>query len=104
MKKSRELMKEIGARLVQLRKEAGLTQQEVAGHLGMTKGTVSNYEQGLRSPSPDALVKFAKEFHVTVNYLLGMDDRQYKLDMSGLDEESIAFLNSAVEIFRKNHS
>ena len=105
MKKQKEIMKEIGAKLVQLRKEAGLTQQEVANQLGVTKGTVANYEQGIRCPSNDALVKLADVFHVTVNYLLGLENEQNKqLDVSDLEDEDIALLKGAVELFRKNHN
>ncbi|MDE6833420.1 MAG: helix-turn-helix domain-containing protein [Ruminococcus sp.] len=87
-----------------LRKESGLTQQEVASQLGVTKGTVGNYEQGIRCPSNDALVKLADIFHVTVNYLLGLEDRQHKLDVSDLEEDDIAFLKCPDELLRKKNN
>ena len=37
-------------RFKQLREESGLTQEELARRLGVSKGTVGNYESGARTP------------------------------------------------------
>lgn len=44
------MKEEIGFKLKQLRKERGLTQQEVADKLDITRSTISNYEIGRRTP------------------------------------------------------
>lgn len=44
------MAQEIGKKLKQLRKEKGLTQEEAAERLGLTRSTISNYEIGRRSP------------------------------------------------------
>ena len=61
-------------RLVALRQESGLTQQIVAYDLGITTSAYANYEQGLREPSIETLVKMSDLFDVTVDYLLGLTD------------------------------
>jgi DNA-binding XRE family transcriptional regulator len=48
----------IGHRLAELRKQRGLTQQQVADRMGVTKGRVSQIEQGKVS-GQDVLARFA---------------------------------------------
>lgn len=58
-------------RIRQLRKENGLTQQEVAKALGVGQTTVANYENGTRLPDFEKLSAFADLYQVTSDYLLG---------------------------------
>lgn len=57
-----------------LRKEMGVSQKVVAKAIGITLSAYSNYEQGLREPSNEILVKLCKYFNVTADYLLGLED------------------------------
>ena len=43
---------EIGNRIRKYRKESGLTQEQLAGKINVTKSRVSNWEQGINSPIP----------------------------------------------------
>ena len=61
-------------RLKQLRLEKGVKQEEVARIIGITKSAYSNYEQGIREPSFEILIKLCKYFDVTADYLLGLTD------------------------------
>lgn len=61
----------LAERLVKLRKAKGLTQNDVAGHLGISRGAYANYELGTREPDTDTLIKLAELYGVTVDYLLG---------------------------------
>lgn len=90
---------DFGRKLKNLRKQAGLTQKQLATQLGITKSVVSFYELQTRSPSPDVLAKLAMIFHVSVDYLLGLDNRQ-TLDVSGLTETDIGALRVLVESLR----
>ena len=55
----------------QLRKERGMTQQELADKIGLTtKVTISQYETGKRKPSFEMIEALADVFHVDMNYLL----------------------------------
>jgi len=58
-------------RLTQLRKERGLYQCFVANKLGTKPSALSNYESGLREPNLEVLVKIAKYYNVTTDYLTG---------------------------------
>ena len=79
---------DFGTRLKALRKQAGLTQQQLAAQLGITKSVVSFYELQARSPSPEVLAKLAQIFHVSADYLLGLDSRE-TIDVSGVATGSL---------------
>ena len=91
---------DFGTRLKNLRKQAGLTQQQLAAQLGITKSVVSFYELQERSPSPEVLVKLAAIFHVSADYLLGLDTRE-TIDVSDLDEEDVHAVRIIVERLRR---
>ncbi|MCM3130934.1 LexA family transcriptional regulator [Paenibacillus sp. MER 78] len=61
-------------RLKILREKAGLTQKEVAIVLGMTQSSYSKYEYGTREPNIDNILKLAKLFNVSSDYLLGNEE------------------------------
>ena len=90
---------DFGRKLKILRKQAGLTQKQLATQLGITKSVVSFYELQTRSPSPDVLAKLAKIFHVSVDYLLGLDNRE-TIDVSGLSEADVGALRILVDSLR----
>ena len=60
----------LGARIAALRKEAGMSQAELASRLKISPSAVGMYEQGRREPSVDILVAMAGIFRVSTDYLL----------------------------------
>lgn len=66
-------MTKIKERLKRLRKENGVSQKEVADHIGLSVSAYSNYEQGIREPSLDILLKLSDYFDTTCDYLLGKE-------------------------------
>ena len=60
-----------GQRLFDARKVRGITQQELAEKLGITKRMVANYEGNSEGPSVERLEEIARALNVTVSYLLG---------------------------------
>ncbi len=98
-------MSNFGELLRDLRNDAGLTQKELAEKIWISKTAVSYYEQSLRCPSPDILVKIANVFHVSTDYLLGQEQKKQTLDVTDLPEEDIELLYSIVRFLRnKNRS
>lgn len=64
----------IGERLLELRKDAGLTQDDLAAILKINKHSISSYERNKSEP-PDAIkIAIAQYFNVSVDYLLGLTD------------------------------
>ena len=71
-----------------LRLERGLTQDELAKRLGISKSTVSMYENGRRLPAFDAVESITDFFGVDLKYLLGQSDTVEKLSGDETDIES----------------
>ena len=60
----------LGARIAALRREAGLSQAELASQLQISASAMGMYEQGRREPSGQMLVALARILGVTTDYLL----------------------------------
>lgn len=54
-----------------LRKEKGMSQEELAEKLNVVRQTVSKWEQNLSVPDSEMLIKLAEVFNVSVGSLLG---------------------------------
>lgn len=65
---------EFGERLKELRKEANITQFQLAQNINMSKMAISHWESGHSEPSIKQLVFLAEYFNVTVDYLVGKDE------------------------------
>lgn len=98
MEGSGELV-EFSNRLKELRLQAGLTQLQLAQRLGITKSVISFYELSERAPSPDVLIRLANIFHVSTDYLLGLDKRE-TLDITGINEKDVAILRALADSLR----
>lgn len=76
-----EVIKEFGYRFRTLRKRLDMTQTEFIKDFNQkynrafTTAAVSQYENGKRIPEIDALINFAEYFGVSVDYLLGADEK-----------------------------
>ena len=61
-------------RVKNLRKEKGISQQELAQMLYVNQTAVSQWERGVTNPSTDTVIALANIFGVSVDYLLGNSD------------------------------
>lgn len=93
-------MVDFGPKLKTLRKNQKLTQQQLADRIGVAKSVVSYYESGDRYPSYDVLIKIARTFHVTTDYLLDLE-KNLTLDVSDLSESDIAVLETVANALRR---
>ena len=57
-------------RLFDLRRQAGLSQEELANLLGVTRQAVQKWESGTSRPDMDNLVSLAEYFNVSLDYLI----------------------------------
>ena len=64
---------EIANRLVELRKKSGLSQEELADKLGISRQSVSKRERAESSPDTDNLICLAKIYGVSLDELLSSD-------------------------------
>ena len=58
--------------LKDLRQEKGLGQVELAKEIGVSKGVISLWENGLREPNMYSLILLAKFFKITIDELVGL--------------------------------
>ena len=79
-------MVDFSQRLKHLRRDKHLTQAQVAERIGVTASMVSSYETDIRLPSYEVMLRIADLFGVSVDYLLGRQEKRL-LDISALSEE-----------------
>lgn len=95
---------EFSERLKKLRKDAGLTQVDVASKLGISQQAYASWERGVKKPTQDNLVKIAQVLNVSVDYLVGnLEEKSDALDNIELlfRMNSKGLSNEEKEIFRK---
>lgn len=68
------MREKLSERLKECRKEAGLTQWEVAVYCDITEKTYQNYELMTREPKIEILMRIADKFGVSLDYLVGRTD------------------------------
>lgn len=90
----------LGQRIIELRTACGWSQVELARRLCVAKQTVSNWENENIQPSVEMVVKLAKIFGVSTDYLLGLESIP-RLSTQGLPEEMVAHLQLLIEDYRK---
>ncbi len=91
-----------GNKLKTLRDKAGLTQQQLAVQMGLSKSTISQYENQERIPSPIAVIKLASVFHVSIDYLFGIDKVE-RADLTGLTEDDIMIIEHLIVSMREKN-
>ncbi len=89
----------LGQRIMELRSVRSWSQVEVAKRLGVAKQTVSNWENENIQPSIEMLIRLSKLFHVSTDYLLGIDAAT-QLNVDGLPPEIIAHLSLLIGDYR----
>lgn len=65
-------------RIKDLREDHDMSQQQVADYLNMKQPQYSRYERGLRDIPTDVLIKLAKLYNTSTDYLLGVTNNLKK--------------------------
>lgn len=86
-------------RIKLLRESVGITQAELARKLGITRSSINAWEMGISVPSTQYIVQLASFFHVSSDYLLGID-KNTSLDVEGLNDEEIAAIHHLITLLR----
>lgn len=82
-------------RLKQLRENAKINQKDFAKMFNVARQSVANWECDISTMKVDIAIKVAEYFHVTVDYLLGVDDGTHlknivKAAVKKLDKDMLA--------------
>ncbi|NJM93823.1 MAG: helix-turn-helix transcriptional regulator [Cytophagales bacterium] len=76
-------MLNVGSKIVQLRKEKGWSQGDLANMIGASREIIGKYERNENNPSIEMILKVAKSFGVTVDFLVG------ESEFSAYDKETV---------------
>ena len=90
----------LGQRINELRLAFGWSQVQLAEKLRISKQTVSNWENDNIQPSIEMLVRLAQLFHVSTDYLLGLDGKR-TIDAEGLPMAFVAHLTQLIEDYKQ---
>ena len=91
----------IGTKIKQLRRERGITQEQLAEYLGITPRAVSQWECERTSPDISQLPLLANYFDVSADYLLGIDKARDEAETTAvLDEYNrLNNLGRSIDVF-----
>ena len=90
------MIDKFSTRLRELRLSKGLRQEQVARFIGVNKSAICTYENDTRQPSFEILIRLAKLYKVSTDYLLGLTDTR-SVDLSGLSEQDASLVCALVE-------
>lgn len=89
------VLSEFKTRLRMLRESAGLTQEDMAKALGISRTRLASYEQGQREPGLELLEEIADYFNVDMDYLIGRNEQN---TLNGMDlDELIEYIHKSPE-------
>lgn len=103
---------EFSERLKELRKQAHLTQVELASKLGIVQSSYADWERGKKKPTQDNLVKIAQVLNVSVDYLVGNSEEKsdeldniellFRMNSKGMTEaEKAVFKKELIEFMEE---
>lgn len=82
----------IGYRISELRKQAGMSQFQLAKVLDIATSTLGMYETGKREPSLKVMNRIANYFNVTTDYLLGRPEKKDdNTKTADIDDDDVIF-------------
>lgn len=81
----------ISEKIKELRELSQISQSQLAKKLDVTRSSVNAWENGLSTPTTQYIVDMAKLFHVSADYILGMET-EHMVSLRGYSEEEIKFV------------
>ena len=91
---------DFGYRLKNLRQQHHLTQTQVANRPNLSKTSISGYENNVKTPSQDVLIKLAGLYRVSTDYLLGLDDEEM-ISVEGLTRQQRRLVEELVRMLQE---
>lgn len=91
----------LGQRIRELRIAKNMNQVKLAELVGVTKQSVSNWENDNIQPSVDIIIKLVSIFDVSADYLLELDNSR-SIDVSDLSPEKIAHIQLIIDDMRNS--
>ena len=92
----------ISDKIKELREQAGLSQSQLAKKLDVTRSSVNAWEMGLSTPTTQYIFALAKLFHVSSDYILGIEADQ-SISLRSYTEEEVAIVLNLLRYFDGQH-
>ena len=86
-------------KIKELRKRAGYSQSTLAKKLAVTRSSVNAWEMGISVPTTQYVVEMAQLFHVSTDYLLGVDSKEV-VSLDGLSPKEIKIMYELFDYFQ----
>lgn len=90
----------LGRTIKKLRLERGINQEELGRRVGVSKQSISNWENENIMPSIELLLRLADFFGVTTDFLLGRTEARV-LDTTGLTNEELSHVQIIIDDIRR---
>ncbi len=97
-------MQRIGSFLAQLRKERGLTQEQLAQELGTTNKTISRWETGTYLPPVEMLQLLSEMYGLTINELLQGERIAPEKQLAAANETIAAVIRESPFLFKERQA
>lgn len=89
-------------KIKELRESAGYSQSQLAKKLDVTRSSVNAWEMGLSTPTTQYIVALAKLFHVSTDYLLGIQS-DLSISLHDYSEDEINLIFTMLKYFDNQH-
>ena len=91
----------VSERIRELREKSGYSQSQLAKKIDVTRSSVNAWEMGLSAPTTQYIVALSKLFHVSADYLLGLEIT-HTIVLDGYSNEEIEVLYSLIRYFDRD--
>lgn len=91
----------VSERIRELREKSGYSQSQLAKKIDVTRSSVNAWEMGLSTPTTQYIVALSKLFHVSADYLLGLE-KTHTIVLDGYSTEEIEVLYSLIRYFDRD--
>ena len=90
----------IAEKIKELRDRAGYSQAQLAKKLDVTRSSVNAWEMGLSTPTTQYIVALAKLFHVSADYILGIQS-EVVISLEGYDKDEVKLIYDLLKCLDK---
>ena len=82
----------VDQRIHMLREQSGMTQQDLALRLGVTRSSVNSWEMGISTPTTEKIAEMALLFKTSADYILGISsEKALKLNDFTMDQQELVY-------------
>lgn len=86
------MLLKVDERIHMLREQSGMTQNDLALRLGVTRSSVNSWEMGISTPTTEKIADMARVFKTSADYILGTTSKKtLQLDELTMDQQELVY-------------